>query len=533
MTATSTVAAPARPMPPSRNGRRQALLALARFESVRMLRHPLTIAAALLFLAPWLWDWLAGSANRYPVLPDELITINLLALPILGGSALIVANLVTLRAHRHKVDPSYDVLVLPPAWRVGGFLLALLSLAALTLLLVAVRVGVSAALPGAARSVDVAAMLTPSALTLLLGATGVLSGVLIRSVLIAPLVVLLVLVLEFLAITPMLIETGWRFLLPVYISDFTVPVPAGVSDRPAARHLVYLVGITVLLAAAVLARANARRQVVAGGLVVGLILAVGGGLTQSRPDPGLAAARATVEDRPASIQSCEIRGDVTYCFFEGFDGFVPGWDAVVTSVRAVVPASAASSGPPLAVRQRTSLDAITAGGWTGSTAEDRRRVAAWKVEDVAAGTPEAVQVGTAWGDDRAAAALAAGVAYRLMAAKAYDGGSLLCGARAALLVWLVGRASPTTLAGLRSLDESSTGGLSLSDMSFMYGIAASDRAAAPALELLERAAEVAPLVERHWAELTAPDTPLERFGAIFGVPIQPLAPDDDTLPCVP
>ncbi|MEK8104348.1 ATP-binding cassette domain-containing protein [Micromonospora sp. M12] len=55
MTATSTVAAPAHPVPSSTDGRRHALLALARFESVRMLRHPLTIAAALLFLAPWLW----------------------------------------------------------------------------------------------------------------------------------------------------------------------------------------------------------------------------------------------------------------------------------------------------------------------------------------------------------------------------------------------------------------------------------------------------------------------------------------------
>ncbi|MCG5445955.1 hypothetical protein NIE79_004484 [Micromonospora sp. NIE79] len=532
MTATMTVAAPARPTPSSTQGRRRALLALARFESIRMLRHPLTVAAALLFLAPWLWGWLSGSANRYPVLPDELITIQLLALPILGGSALIVANLVTLRAHRHKVDASYDVLVLPPAWRVGGFLLALLPLAGLSLLLAGVPVGDSAALPGAAGSVDIATLLTPSALTLLLGAVGVLAGVLIRSVLIAPLVVLLVLVLEFLVITPLIIETGWRFLLPVYVSEFTVPVPAGVSDRPAARHLAYLIGITVLLAAAVLARANARRQVVAAGLVVGLILAVGGGLTQSRPDPGLAAARVTVEERAASIQSCEIRGDVTYCFFEGFGGFVPGWDAVVTSVRAVVPASAASSGPPLAVRQRASLDAITAAGWTGSIAEDRRVVAGWKVEDAAAGTPEAVRVDTSWGDDRAAAALAAEVAYRLMAAKAYDGGNFLCGAPAALLVWLVGQASPTTLAGMRSLDETSFGALSFSDISSRYGILVPDRAAAPALELLRRADEVAPLVERHWVELTAPETPLERFGAIFGVPIQPLAPDDEALPCV-
>ncbi|MEK8104350.1 hypothetical protein NKG94_02815 [Micromonospora sp. M12] len=90
-----------------------------------------------------------------------------------------------------------------------------------------------------------------------------------------------------------------------------------------------------------------------------------------------------MEDRPASIQSCEIRGDVTYCFFEGFGGFVPGWDAVVTSVRAVVPASAASSVPPLAVRQRTSFDAITAGagpgrppqtgGWPVGRSRTRRR----------------------------------------------------------------------------------------------------------------------------------------------------------------
>ncbi len=498
-----------------------------------MLRHPLTIAAALLFLGPWLWGSLSGSANRYPVLPDELITIQLLALPILGGSALIVANLVTLRAHRHHVDASYDVLVLPPAWRVGGFLLALLSLAALTLLLVGIRVGVSAALPGAAGSVDVATLLTPSALTLLLGAIGVLAGVLIRSVLIAPLVVLLVLVLEYAAIIVTLIGTGWRFLFPVYVSEFAAPVPAGVSDRPAARHLVYLVGITVLLVATAVARAHARRSVVAAGLAVGLILTVGGGLAQSRPDPDIAVTRAIVEYRPASIQSCVPRGDVTYCYFDGFDGFVPGWESVVASVRAVVPDSAASSGPPLAVRQRSLAEEISAES-SGSVAEAMQAVAGWKVEDAAAGTPEAVRVDIAWGDDRAAAVLAAGVAYRLMAAKAYDGGNFLCGAGAALLVWLVGRASPTTLAGMRSLDETSTGALVFSDTSGLYGILAPDRAAAPALELLERSPdEVAPLVERHWAELTAPDTPLERFGAIFGVPIQPLAPDDEALPCVP
>lgn len=529
-----TVNAPVPPTPSSTAGRRRALLALAWFESFRMLRHPLTIAAALLFCCPWLWGWLSGSANRYPVLPDELITMQMLALPILGGSALIVANLVTLRAHRHKVDESYDVLVLPPAWRVGGFLLALLPLAGCSLLLVGVRLGVSAMLPGAAGSVDIAALVNPPALVLLLGAVGVLCGVLIRSMLIAPLAVLLVLMADYAAITPAIIETRWRFLLPVYASEFAVPVPAGVSERPAARHLAYLVGITVLLATAVLARARTRRQVVAAGLSVGLILAVGGGLIQSRPDPGMAAARATVEDRPAGIQSCVTRADVIYCFFDGFGGFVPGWDSVVTSIRAVVPDRAASSGPPLAVRQRISLNEISSQGRVGSIGEDMRVVAGWKAADAAAGTPEAVQVGTKWGDDRSAAVLAAGVAYRLIVGEAYDGGLSLCEARAALLVWLVGQASPTTLAGLRSLDESSFGSLYFRDMSTNVRISAPDRAAAPALELLERpSAEVTPLVERHWAELTAPDTPLERFGAIFGVPIQPPSPDQDELPCTP
>ncbi|MEU8419694.1 hypothetical protein AB0C15_02305 [Micromonospora sp. NPDC048835] len=534
MTATLTADAPTRPTPSSSNGRRKALLALARFESIRMLRHPLTIAASLLFLGPWLWGWLSGSANRYPVLPDELITIQLLALPILGGSALIVANLVTLRASRHRVDASYDVLVLPPAWRVGGFLLALLPLAGLSLVLVGVRVGVSAVLPGAAGNADVATLVTPAALTLLLGAAGVLAGVLIRSALIAPLLVLLVLVVEFAAITVAIIDAGWRFLLPVYISEFLAPVPAGVADRPAARHLVYLVGITVLLVTAVLARTRARRSVVAAGLAVGLILGVGGGLAQSRPDPGIAAARATVEDRAASIQSCVRRDDVTYCYFDGFDGFVAGWESVVTSVRKVVPDSATVSGPPLAVRQRTALDEISAQGQAGSVAEDMRTVAGWKAEDAAAGTPEAVRVGTGWGDDRSAAVLASGVAYRLMAGQAHDGGNYLCGARGALLVWLVGRASPTTLAGVRSLDESSTGALVFADYSAMYGISAQDRAAASALALLERPADdkvVVPLVERHWAELTAPDTPLERFGAIFGVPVQPPSEYQGELPC--
>jgi hypothetical protein len=108
----------------------------------------------------------------------------------------------------------------------------------------------------------------------------------------------------------------------------------------------------------------------------------------------------------------------------------------------------------------------------------------------------------------------------------------MCGARGALLVWLVGQATTRTAEGLHRLDDLSWGALILRDGGLAAGLAVSDRDAAVGLALLQRPAdEVAPLVAEHWAELTAAGTGIDRFGAVFGLPVQPPTAAAEHLDC--
>jgi hypothetical protein len=158
--------------------------------------------------------------------------------------------------------------------------------------------------------------------------------------------------------------------------------------------------------------------------------------------------------------------------------------------------------------------------------------AAWRRVDADAGTPNAVTVGTRWGDGESEIGFAGLVAYEVVVRAGAPARGALCGARGVLVGWLAGQATPKATAGLREVDGSSWGSVPFGDPQFPVGLSVPDREMAVALALLERPAdEVAQVVRRSWAELSAEGTPAERVGELFTVPVAPLPPEQERTVC--
>lgn len=206
--------------------RRQAALALARFEAVRMLRHPVMVAAVLLYLGPWVWQLARPGADHYPVLHADVVPLQMAAMLVLGGAVLVVANLAVLREHRHRTDAVSDVLVLPPAWRTGAFLLACLAPSGLTLAVFAGQTVTLALLPGRAGTLDLFDVVIPAGIVAVLAAGGVLLALLIRSPIVAPLAAVAFAAAGFVAIAAVATGTTWGRLLPILPDDLPIALPS-------------------------------------------------------------------------------------------------------------------------------------------------------------------------------------------------------------------------------------------------------------------------------------------------------------------
>ncbi|MFG1927905.1 hypothetical protein [Cryptosporangium sp. NPDC048952] len=478
--------------------RRRAMLALARVEAVQQLRSPVTIVAAVLFLAPWVYGWIAGTANEHPVLHDESVEVQFVALLVFANGALITANFAALRPHRHRVDTLFDVLLLPTAWRTGALLLAVLAPTVLALVLISARVGALALLPGAVGYVLPLDLLAVPAAVALFGASGVLLARLTRSAVIAPVVALLFTSIAFIGPVGGSSAARSRLFLPIVTPEFPMPLPVDLDGRPSGRHLVYVVGLIAVFAVLALARSGAGRRVWLAGAVAAAVTLTGV-VTQFRVDDSLRDARLTATDSPGSIQTCRTLDDVKYCAFDDFAPWIEDWDGVLRDVRRGAPNS-----PSLVVRQH-----VLAVGYPGVGTEDSPAVPV--------GSPEEIPVGTDWSSDREEAVFASEVAYRLIAGHARQDGRPLCRSRGALLVWLVGQAGGRVADGLRELDE--RGGYELVFDNFSgYGLlAVGDSDAAAGFALLEKP-DARALVKLHWDELSAPDTETARFAELVGVP---------------
>ncbi|MGW8886683.1 ABC transporter permease [Streptomyces sp. NPDC055749] len=516
----------------SRGRTTAAVLALARAESVRMLRHPAVLAAVAGIVLPWIYRAATGDAgNRFPVLQVESRLVQLPMLLLAVGTALAV-NLACLRSSRQGVDALYEILVLPRWGRATAHLLSTVPLALLAAALSGARMAYLGTRTGAAGSVQVWELLAVPALVLLGGAVGVLTAQVTKSVVAAPLVVAVLGILTLAALVNNTSPSRW--LSPVaYENEFAAPLPSDLIWRPAEWHLLWLLALTAILVVAALLLAGARSRLLGTGAAL-VALAVAAGVMQMRAMPVEVNEKLTrATERPAASQECRTVGKVGYCAFPEFGGRVTQWSEVVRGELRHVPAAVASS--PYAVRQRI----FPAGNGTGAAVVPPE--GSWAADDKEAGTPGAVTVGTDWAQGGHGTDIAnnevitfAGVfAHRLVTGGRLEEGKAtpVCGARAVVTLWLAAQATEGTEGAFFSLvDRTYGGGVQLSILGSASGLMFDAPEQDVAVELLDRpAGEVGTLVREGWAELTAEGTSVERAAELFGVTAPKINPAERGL----
>jgi hypothetical protein len=504
---------------------RRSMLALAAVESGRLLRHPAVLAATA--LSVWLlWRWGRGTA---PVLHYADIATQFPLAP-LAAAALLATNLAVLRPHRDGAVDLYGATRLSLARRTLAHLLSVLPLAALGGVLVVADLAWLAGLPGRVGAPHIAEAATGPALIVLGGWLGVLLGRFWRSVALAPLV-LVGLAVGSLTLADLYVgghgQRSWVWLGTLLQPVTIDPPPVALLGRPATWHLVYLLGITVVLGALAVWRSQAqarvrRRAQVAAAivLVAGLSATAGAAVAQTRPtSPALAARRLAAQTNPAAELTCQRRGPAVYCVFPGFEPQIDLWEPTVRAVVAGVPPAAATRALPVTVAQRV--------GWSRLIAEEATGTAE---EDPARGRPPVATVGTAWGRDGLALAqarLAANVAARLTGLTRPEpppGSDLAswdapCQAHGVVALWLAGQASPHAAEGLRQGIADVYGGIFwlVHDVD-PDDLGWSERAGRFALALLDRPRDqVAQALWRNWDLVTSPETTIERLGQVLGV----------------
>jgi hypothetical protein len=504
-TTTGTVAqaAPTGVEPPARGqgSRTAAVLALARFEARELLLQIPVFVFFALYVGYTGWTMFNGreGMDDYPVLQD--VDRSTQTGPLLLGIALFVCvNRAVLRSRRQGTDRHFDVLVMEPWRRTVAHALSVVPFAAGTALVVVLQFTWAALKPGAVGHGSPAELAVGPLAILLSGTLGVLLARLIRSTFGAPLFVVVAYVVTVL-VTNAAGSAHWaRRLSPAVSEEGADPIPSELLGRPAAWHVLYLVGLTVLLLCLAVLVGGGRTRVVKAVTAVALAATVTGVAGQSPGDSAaLIAARAKASVTPEKVQSCVAHGRSTYCAYPEWTGRTADWAEVVARVQSLAGGSA--RGERLTVRQRVD--------------------ARYGLESDAAlepsSTPGVVTVGTRWGGNRIPE-FAVGVASVLVAGDEESSGEG-CDARAVTIMWLAlaSESDPMTVFRHIRLNDSVKGsGISLAPTNSVYLSAEQTRIVR---ELLRKPRySVIPKVRAHWAELTSAKTSTARVAQLLGVP---------------
>ncbi|WP_249998963.1 hypothetical protein [Actinoplanes sp. M2I2] len=508
--------APASPPNARPSGPVTAILALAKVEGGRLLRHPAVLVAFALSVS-WAVYGLRGTGH--PVLQHTVRDTQLGMLAVAAG-AILAAHLAASRPYRDGTDELFDVLLMPAWQRTVALLAATVPLALVSAVLVAAHVAVYAGRSAAVGVIDVGDVLTGPVVVLFGAVAGVLLGRCTRAVVAGP---LLLVGLAALTLYASFSNSPLRWLAPVVLRDEQYPLPGDLIGRPAGWHLLYLILLTAALAAGALAVRRTGRDGVRPALVAGVAMV--GALALLIPQaaaPGerVEQRRQEAMERPAASQECRSLDAVTYCAFPDFTGLVPGWAELLEAVREPVPGPARSQ--ITAVRQRVNTNATDLGGLIGSAGADPVPAESWKADDTRAGTPDTVPVGTGWGDGQAELDFAAAVAYRIV-----TGGQVtaappepLCGGRAVVILWLAAQATAQTRDGFDYRLAHSTGGLLSTPVpGFDAQMFVEYRETSVVRELLAQpVAATRQRVTQAWTQLIDPGTTTEQAARTLGVP---------------
>lgn len=327
-------------------------LQLARREGMRMVCHPILWVGTLLSLALFgLLTWQSA-----PVLHRDDVNVAGALLPF-AAATLIVANLAASRAARNGTDELYDTAPASRALRTLSQLLALAFPVGASLIVGGVMFFYMLldAPVGTPRFAELAAGPVSVAL---LGAAGVAVGKWKPHPALGPMAVVVIIALEILLIQSVIGLAGTNaevtqripwFALWVPLS-LTSEVPSEIVIRPGGWHLLYLVGVAVVVAAVALARDGHRARlvplVVAGAAGVAL-----GSIGQLTPASSTQrAALASLMVNPEQHQVCEERRGVTYCAYPAYAPWIDRWAAPIEGALARIPPESRPQG--LVVRQR-------------------------------------------------------------------------------------------------------------------------------------------------------------------------------------
>lgn len=323
------------------------MLTLARREGVRLIRHPVFIAGALISLVQFgFLTW-----NRAPVLHRDAIHSIGGLLP-LAAATLIVANLAIIRASRDGTEELYEGLPTPALMRTGAHLMSLAWAVAGAL----VVLGVMFAYlflddpVGTPRFAEVAAGPTT---VVLFGAIGILLGRWKKHIAIAPLAVVALGAIQIMLMQPVIgtepISTRTPWLAPWVPTSLTSGVPPELVIRPAGWHLVYLVGLVTMVVAGALLRHGARARL-AAVLITGLVITGVGEAGQLRgPSAQERAKLIALLEHPEDHQICRPRNGITYCAYPAYAPWIDRWARAVEGALEPVPEELRPTG--LTVRQ--------------------------------------------------------------------------------------------------------------------------------------------------------------------------------------
>lgn len=508
-----------------------ALVSLALAEARRLVFHPAFLAAwVLLLLSYGATDW--QHRDGVAVLTNSSWSLQLPAiLPVAG--AFIGAGLLASRDLRFGLIEQIGVCVVP-RWRQRlAQVVAAGSAAVVTAVAVVAHLVIMRQRPIVVGSVlwwEVAAV--PAAVLLsCLVAIALVEATRSTAVLLVGAVVLLLLS------GAAVISAGraWTWLSPFAAENpfLTAPLPSDLVSRPAAAHAGWLLALAVSAAAFTLLRAGAPRRpllLVTAAAVTAATVAAAVQVHSVSQGPGRKWEAAN--QAPASGQTCRTLGDVIYCVFPGFEGYIPAWHGVVSSQLALVPSQARAV---LALRQHLPLATDSQGFGRPLPLAD------WDRDDEEHGTPNALPVSTRWAaggegeyDETAVLDLSFVVAARLVLGRRPpldEAQGALCGGPGIVTAWLASGATPGTRAALTTVRAHDSGGaLNLTPLNSATSLTLGTREAAVVDALLARdVVSVGRDVRRHWSELTAPGVGVDAAATLVGV--QPPPPNPDDVAC--
>lgn len=260
----------------------RAVVAIARTEAARLIRHPVV------------WLGLAGtvaatvSSWSDPALGSRWLMLGFLLYPLLGG-LFIASHLAVARDRRAGTDELAAALPVSSARRTAGHLLTVAMLAvpiaAVWYVVVYARLGASWTAPlegngwNAVWEPGMAELAQPALMVVIVLSIAVAAGRWWWHPIAAVLIPLLLLISPFFWMVPLMVEGGhyghWQ--TQVYVGE--------VTDAHVAWHLVFLFGMLTLAATGALLREDRRRPllVIAALAVVGIVV---GFALQSTVTPG-------------------------------------------------------------------------------------------------------------------------------------------------------------------------------------------------------------------------------------------------------